>query len=258
MRHHHVEGIDDVVRQVLAIYYECQNVGRLWFRGQSRSSYELLPKIMREHKTWDEVVERESRLITRFRQRSMAYWPGGASQTVWEQLFAMQHYGIPTRLLDWSENLFVALYFALAFSISDPEDGPAVVWCMDPLGWNKLVGEPYSISTVLTTANNDAEGYEPLSTRLARAWKTPSALYGSSNSDRIIAQRGTFVIWGSETKSLEVVADAHDPVLLWRLELHGDRKKLLADLQSIGFTETMVYPELAALGVELTRTEGWS
>src|SRR5450759_3207015 len=85
----------------------------LWFRGIQCDRFELLPKIMRDGKDIEQVFEREIRLLTRFRQRSMAYWPAGYPQNDWEHLFAMQHYGLPTRLLDWSENVFVAAHFAV-------------------------------------------------------------------------------------------------------------------------------------------------
>jgi FRG domain len=31
----------------------------------------------------------------------------------WERLAFMQHYGVPTKLMDWSTNVTAAIYFAL-------------------------------------------------------------------------------------------------------------------------------------------------
>jgi hypothetical protein len=70
-----------------------------WFRGLARGDHWLIPKIMRDGKTVEQIFERERRLLTRFRQRSMAFWPAGYPQNDWEYLFAMQHVGFPTRLL---------------------------------------------------------------------------------------------------------------------------------------------------------------
>jgi hypothetical protein len=134
-----VAGLTGLLQETLEICRTLPEGAFLWFRGLSRSQHELLPKIMRDGRTADEVFERELRLLTRFRQRSLAYWPEGYPQSDWEHLFAMQHFGLPTRLLDWSENLFVAAYFALM-----APDGPIPadaglpnVWCIDPVAWNR-------------------------------------------------------------------------------------------------------------------------
>src|SRR4051812_44352757 len=107
-----VNGLEQLVEKVLETGRRLPEGRFLWYRGVSCSKFKLLPKIMREGRTAEEVFEREHRLLTRFRQRSLAYWPAGYPQNEWEHLFAMQHYGMPTRLLDWSENLFVAAHFA--------------------------------------------------------------------------------------------------------------------------------------------------
>lgn len=50
-------------------------------------------------------------------------------------LTLMQHYGLPTRLLDWSESPLVALYFAL--SSDEDAKADAAVWVLNPMKLNK-------------------------------------------------------------------------------------------------------------------------
>jgi hypothetical protein len=45
----------------------------------------------------------------------------------------MQHYGAPTRLLDWSKSLYVAAYFAAMSSLDEEdEEKDGAIWCFDP------------------------------------------------------------------------------------------------------------------------------
>lgn len=189
----------------------------------------------------------------------MAYWPAGYPQNDWEHLFAMQHYGMPTRLLDWTENLFVAAHFALEEVAAHGHEGVCtpVVWCVDPVKWNRAVpslAEFGDSIQVLTTADGDLEAYRPEASKRRSKW--PVAMYGAHNSGRIVAQRGTFMVWGNDPQPLESLAAAAGGDL-WRLELRGDREQLAQHLRHLGFSETMVFPELPALSAELSRSEGW-
>lgn len=253
-----IKNLQGLLAEVLRISAETYE-SFLWFRGVDCSTHQLLPKIARDGREPIDIFERETRLLTRFRQRSMAYWPSGYPQNDWEHLFAMQHYGMPTRLLDWSENLFVAAYFALAGSPDHKHEGDCipVVWCVDPVAWNRatpVLSEYGASIQVLTTADDELEPYRPATTRKRN--KSPIAIFGAHNSDRIVAQRGTFFVWGNETKSLDHVA-AELPATLWKLQLTGSRAELSRDLQRLGFGETMIFPELSYLAKELSRTEGW-
>lgn len=78
----------------------------LFYRGHSRLDYLLLPGIKRE-KGWqqsEDIMYQE--LLVRCAQ-DFAH-----CQTHLDYLVEMQHYGLPTRLLDITENPLVALYFA--------------------------------------------------------------------------------------------------------------------------------------------------
>lgn len=254
-------NLKELVDVALTVRTELPSDAFLWYRGISCNSYQLVPKILRDGKSDTAVFEREKRLLTRFRQRSMAYWPSGYPQKDWDHLFAMQHYGLPTRLLDWSENLFVASYFALSSTNVHDHSGAKcipVVWCIDPVRWNRstpTLSEYGDEIRVFTTADEDLEAYRPETSK--RRAKSPVTLFGTHNSDRIVAQRGTFMIWGAEGKPLEEFAQSPGEKLLWRILLKGDQEALFRDLQTLGFSETMVFPELAYLATELARTEGW-
>lgn len=251
-----VNGVRGLVDAVLEIASPLPGGHFLWFRGLNRSNLGLMPKLMRDGKAADEVLEREKRLLTRFRQRSLAYWPAGYPQNDWEHLFAMQHYGMPTRLLDWSENLFVAAHFAIANPIQDDGSTP-VIWCVDPVAWNRatpVLSEYGELIHVLTTADEEAEAYRPET--MKRRGKSPVALFGTHNSQRIVAQRGTFMIWGNVPRSLEEFATDMN-VTLWKLEIQGARVVLANELTALGFGETMVFPEMSSLADELSRIESW-
>lgn len=90
------------------------------FRGHSDKSYELKPSIYRKS-SW---ISNEDKMIRELIIRCP--YEFSQSKSAFEKLVKMQHYGMPTRLLDVTENPLVALYFA-CFSM-EQSDGELLMF----------------------------------------------------------------------------------------------------------------------------------
>ena len=80
---------------------------------------------------WDQY---ENEIRHEFKSRALQLIQGRLPADEWEWYFLMQHYGVPTRLLDWTENPLIAIYFAVEGHKADRD---AAVWALDPTWLNR-------------------------------------------------------------------------------------------------------------------------
>jgi len=171
----------------------------------------------------------------------------------------MQHYGVPTRLLDWSENPFVAIYFALNGGTS-PKQTDASLWMCDPIGWNRAALNHLSYTRgILDESSPEVRTYAP-GTAFDQIPMQPVMIYGTYNSPRIVAQRGGFSLFGQGTKPMEeVFSESSFPSKsLMKIVI---KKEYVSDIRISlfrkGFSESVVFPDLDGLAKEIRREFGF-
>lgn len=124
-----VESLEQL-GQVLEMF--SRNYGMV-YRGQPCAEWKLTPSICRlfpKKYTPVQSLLLEGAAIAGFRRHARAYLDPRmlkSLESVMETLVVMQHYGAPTRLLDWTWSPWVAAYFA---AISYPEND-GMIWCFD-------------------------------------------------------------------------------------------------------------------------------
>jgi hypothetical protein len=105
---------------------------RFAFRGLSDVDYRLETTLMRLGGSYDEL---ERHLLRNFKK--YAHQRVVERDSIWHWLSVAQHYGLPTRLLDWTYSPFIAMHFATANIEKSDLDG--VVWAVNYVKAHQLL-----------------------------------------------------------------------------------------------------------------------
>jgi FRG domain len=209
----------------------------------------------------DRLIELEWELLSEFRHEAPPF-ANKLPPDHLELLFLMQHYGIPTRLFDWTENPFIALFFALENARQERagEEKEATVWLLDPIKLNTIAYSNRANADRIYGAYADELGaYQPSQDSKKVSMLHPLAIHGVHNSQRIVAQRGSFTIFGRDTTAMNQSAKLSGPngvVKQVRIAATAKRE-MFKDLYNIGVADSVVYPDLDGLGREIRNRRGF-
>lgn len=257
--------VKDLVEYLQAVKKLSNTSGATWFRGQSKRSYQLEPGLYRHPtirgstNTHSKAAELESKLMERFKNHSVPYVGHKfVHEDEWAQLFFMQHYRVPTRLLDWSYSPLIALHFALSGADvkSANQSDACAVWTLHPDSWNgAALSHQSAPSKIFGTDSDEIKPY-----KAGAAFKLQMAdaiaIEGIHNSPRIVAQQGAFTIFGPTTTPMEKQfgGAAYPYSSLGVITIKStDVQSMNKELIDAGILETTIYPDLEGLASRLKR-----
>lgn len=237
-----IDSIGDLSREVKGLV----DSSRKWlFRGQSDARWDLLPSVHRGYSS-----QQERYLTNEFRVRARSRYPACPSNDDYPGWLAlMQHYGLPTRLLDWTYSPLVAAFFSVHPDYAAPQGEAgcdACVWVLSAGELNASQGfEPLIFPL-------DAASYQPL---IAPAFKnreepdTVGVAMAIEHDPRIQLQQGAFTVHSCR-KPLNRLAGSDRLLRKFVIQQHAVQA-LFDELSLLGMRKSNLFPDLASLTSEL-------
>ena len=253
-----------------------------WYRGHGDKNWDLIPKVQRGFDTsrgTEELFRKERYLTNDFQAKASVFSPKRlAIDDFPGWLTLMRHYGLSTRLLDWSKSPLIALYFA----VSDVSqcDKDACVWVLNPYFLNKQEHlekptktedgeydntylynmEHRTIYTMIYSAfrrwefSSDESVITPedrkFDHRFNELKNKIAACYPVEADGRVYNQFAAFTVHNT----LQRLTDICDESTLRRIIIPHESKGMIKDeLAVCGITESFIYPDLEHLAIDLDR-----
>lgn len=203
--------------------------------------YALLPSLLRS----SNGLVKESLLFQKFVQYSFKVFQRRTSD--WETLFDMQHYGLPTRLLDWSDTLGIATFFAINLRSSSVD---VAIYVLDPIALNEYSG----VNKVPLIPDDEDFDYKKIYwEKRPYAPKYPIAIQPLFQNDRIFAQSGVFTVHGDDSSPIELLCPkAVKRVVLGQHAIDGANEFL----ETANITARTVFPDVQGVASYVRKIVG--
>jgi hypothetical protein len=250
-----------------------------FFRGHSRFSHRLVPSIYRDS-GW---IANEDVLFKELVLRCPNDFSG--QESTFQSLVKMQHYSLPTRLLDITANPLVALYFACEHEGPQRESGEVVVFRIPtaeikyfdsdtvsvianisrrpstfklPEGdlEREAFNEDPQIHYLLHEVKREKPYFEPFILRYHL--ESVVCVKPKLDNARVIKQDGAFLLFGMNERKTEpatVPAGFLAAAAAKRLLVEPAKKVFIRkQLESLGLTQATIFPEIDKVAEFIKRT----
>lgn len=225
------------------------------FRGVNESGSGLVTGLSRLGSGTQRVQQLERHLLRNFQKYAVS--EAHLQESCWRWLPFAQHYGLPTRLLDWTFSPLVAIHFAT----DNPEryDRDAAVWCFNHIASNRLLPEKLKkmlaeegadvfTAGMLETITPSLDDFDHLSSEPYVLFLEPPSF-----DRRIANQFALFSILSDAALELSAWLESR-PGLVRQLIIPAQSKPEIRDkLDQAGITERLIYPGADGIARWLSR-----
>lgn len=221
----------------------------VWYRGANNRDFDLVPSAYRR------VVD-ENIFLSTFEVLAGNYIETSHYDR-WDFYSLARHYGLPTRLLDWTEGIVQSLFFAF-----DEWKGTSTpcIWMICPHGLNQLAAGTDSI--LLAKGKFTRKWLPPLTVRPTKRGKNrtkvgndlPIAIYPRRSNPRIYGQQGVYTVHGFDRTPLNALLASQQNCdkLIARIDLVGfDADLVRRDLMYLGLRQAVIYPDTDHLAKDI-------
>jgi hypothetical protein len=261
--HEPIRSLDQFVGWVIGSASDDRDV---FFRGHAKTEYKLEPRLFRTDKagnplyiTQEDLLYRELLVSNSADFRSDVY--------TLDRLVRMQHYSLPTRLLDITSNALIALYFACKAEADDRDVGEVILFsiardtikyfdsdtasCVANLArmsyvaqrhirCNETEVEPFNEQEEVKRLVHFIKEEKPYFERKInpKHLQTILCVKGKRSNDRISSQAGAFLLFGNDATLAE---GGTEDITVSRIRVTG-KKQLRAQLDRMNINESTVFP----------------
>lgn len=245
-----VRGVSDLLKVVTDLIR--QRHGQWWYRGHACDTWGLVPSVFREHSP-----EAEQTMIADFMLGAPSRYEGcpnaldvsGAPGDAGRWICLMQHFGLPTRLLDWSRSPLVAAFFAL--EEVDAGDKDAAIWILDAVGLNQNF---YGEAAILMFHNPFAtQILRPAFGLAAQECDQVAAVNGPIVDVKMTLQQARYTIHG-DGRALESRIEEIGSILKKLIIPQASRASFVNDLWAVGVHRDSIFPDLGSFARALSDT----
>jgi len=224
------ESIDGFLSEVQKMTHALATVDKSLinlFRGQENDTWDLMPKIGRPKFLKPDPIKFEKNLLDEFRRLAHSFESNIRGYDTWDILALAQHHGMPTRLLDWTTNPLIALWFAFYKEKSDNEK--RAVWLI-------------TFETEKVIKASETDPYKIGETKIFK----PNHI-----NKRIAAQNGWFTshVYNHDTKKYYPINHQRDFAgkIIKHVFPNDKRDMFLSQLDLLGINYLSIFPDLEGL-----------